>query len=75
VAWFLVRAFVVWFGRNGEGRNLAAALTVVVLLLLAHSLLDYPLRTESIEALFAFACGTIAVYKPAPKVRVRREAS
>jgi O-antigen ligase len=72
VVWFLVRAYVVWFGRNGEGRNLAAALSVVVLLLLAHSLLDYPLRTEAIEALFAFACGTIAVYKPAPTVRVRR---
>ncbi len=64
LAWFLARAFVVWTQRDGEGRNLAAALTVVVLLLLAHSLLDYPLRTQAIEALAAFACGTIAVYRP-----------
>ena len=62
--WFLARAFVIWTRRDGEGRNLAAALTVVVVLLLAHSLLDYPLRTQAIEALFAFACGTIAVYRP-----------
>jgi len=61
--WFAVRAFVVWTGR-GEGRNLAAALTVLVVLLLIHSLVDYPLRTQALAVLFAFACGGIAVFKP-----------
>jgi O-antigen ligase len=71
LAWFLVRAFVIWTRRPGEGRNMAAALTVLVVLLLAHSLLDYPLRTQAIEALFAFACGTIAVYRPGPPKAAR----
>ncbi|HEX3920097.1 MAG TPA: O-antigen ligase family protein [Caulobacteraceae bacterium] len=63
--WFLIRAFVIWTQRDGEGRNLAAALTVLVVLLLAHSLLDYPLRTQALAGLFAFACGAMAAYRPA----------
>jgi O-antigen ligase len=66
--WFLIRSFIVWTRRDGEGRNLAAAMTVLVLLLLAHSLLDYPLRTQALAGLFAFACGTIAAYRPAVPV-------
>jgi O-antigen ligase len=65
--WFLTRAFVIWTRRAGEGRNLAAALTLLAVLLLAHSLLDYPLRTEALACLFAFACGTIAVYRPSAR--------
>ena len=33
----------------------ALGLTAVVVLLLAHSLVDYPLRTTAVSALFAFA--------------------
>jgi O-antigen ligase len=59
--WFVVRAVKIWRGSALAGgdldRLLACAATLVVGLLLAHSLLDYPLRTAAIMAVFAVACG------------------
>jgi O-antigen ligase len=69
--WFLARSFTIWTHRELPGRNLAAGFSVLVLLLLAHSLLDYPLRTQAINVLFAFACATIAVCRPAPQPKPR----
>jgi O-antigen ligase len=39
--------------------TLARAATVVIGLLLAHSLVDYPMRTEAIMALFAVSCALL----------------
>jgi O-antigen ligase len=71
LAWFLVRSVQVWPRRAAPGRNLAAAFSVLVALLLAHSLLDYPLRTQALAVLFAFACATVAVCRPTPEPRPR----
>jgi O-antigen ligase len=62
----LVAAFVVWWARRtweivrsgrGEEQALALAGALVVLLLLGHSAVDYPLRTPALAALFGCACG------------------
>ena len=60
-------AFLVWFARsgfkawkpggNGEDKALPRAGTIIVGLLLAHSVVDYPLRTEALATLMALACG------------------
>jgi O-antigen ligase len=59
--WFVVRAVKIWRGAALAGgdldRLLARAATLVVALLLVHSLVDYPLRTAAIMAVAAFACG------------------
>jgi O-antigen ligase len=59
--WFVVRAVKIWRGSALAGgdldRLLARAATLVIALLLAHSLVDYPLRTAAIMAVFAIACG------------------
>jgi len=60
--WFVVRAAKIWRGLQlgGSGdldRLLARAATLVIALLLLHSLVDYPLRTAAIMAVVAFACG------------------
>jgi O-antigen ligase len=59
--WFASRAVKIWRGAAVGGgdldRLLARAATLVVVLLLAHSLLDYPLRTAAIMAVVAFSCG------------------
>lgn len=47
----------------GEAGQLARSGAVVIWLLLLHSLVDYPLRTEALASLFAFAC---AVTLPTP---------
>ena len=63
----LVILFLYWFGRrvvqfwrsDDEDHDLARAGTIVVGLILAHSLVDYPLRTAALSATFALACGLL----------------
>lgn len=63
----LIVAFGVWLTRRGvaarrfdpaDRRMAMSGLTVAALVLL-HSVVDYPLRTQAIGCLFAFACGTL----------------
>jgi O-antigen ligase len=61
VLWLLTRAARIWTSR---GDDLGAAGTLVIALLMTHSLVEYPLRTESLAVLFAFACATVAVWRP-----------
>ncbi|MEJ0065388.1 MAG: O-antigen ligase family protein [Caulobacteraceae bacterium] len=73
--WLARRAFQIWRRIAAGGSGMAAACTLLVALLLAHSTVDYPLRTETIAVLFAFACATIAAWRPeseAPRQRRRR---
>jgi O-antigen ligase len=62
--WLAKRAWTVWTRGAGSGRDLAAACSATMLLLAAHSAVDYPLRTEALAVLFAFAAATLAVYRP-----------
>jgi O-antigen ligase len=68
-------AFVFWFGRlalrawrrqrtSGGGGVRAASL--VIGLLLAHSLVDYPLRSPAMMCVFALACGLMLAPRAAP---------
>jgi hypothetical protein len=61
-------AFLAWFARAclrlgrgppGEAWALQAAGAVVVLLLLIHSSVDYPLRTSALMAVFGLGCGLL----------------
>jgi O-antigen ligase len=65
----LVLGFLVWFGvttfrlwRSSQPNvpildlALAQAASIVIVLLLLHSVVDYPLRTPALSALFAIAC-------------------
>ena len=60
-AWLAARIARIW---TSHGDDIGAACTLVILLLMAHSLVEYPLRTEALAVLFAFACATIAVWRP-----------
>jgi O-antigen ligase len=63
--WLAARLWAIWTPRTAaHGRDLAAACSLTALLLAAHSAVDYPLRTESLAVLFAFACAALAVYRP-----------
>ncbi len=59
--WFVARTVKVWRGSASAGsdldRLLARAATLVMALLLAHSLVDYPLRTAAMMAVVVFVCG------------------
>jgi O-antigen ligase len=59
--WLVLRAVAIWRREPGSGmleidRHLARAATMVAALLVAHSLVDYPLRTGAMMAMMAFAC-------------------
>ncbi len=62
MVWFALRLWRVWRG-VGHGspldRLLTRAASLVVLLLLAHGLVDYPMRTAAMAAVFALCCGML----------------
>lgn len=65
--WWARRSFQVWT-RDFEGAALARAGSAMVGIVLAHSLVDYPIRTAAIAALFALGCALMA----APALRRSR---
>jgi O-Antigen ligase len=60
LAWFAVSTVRLWSRGEPEGRvldlALAQAASIVIVLLLVHSALDYPLRTAALSVVFAIAC-------------------
>jgi O-antigen ligase len=68
----LLALFLVWFGQralrswSAGGSSLARASSLAAALLLAASAVDYPLRTETLACLFAFACGSLTPPRPTP---------
>jgi O-antigen ligase len=66
LAWFALAALTAWRS-SAEGGNLARAATLVILVVLLHSLVDYPIRTAAVAAVFAASC---ALLLP-PRVRRR----
>jgi hypothetical protein len=64
VIWLVARSVRVWRAAPGPGslaidQLLARAATLVIALLLAHSFVDYPLRTGAMMAVMAFSCALL----------------
>ncbi len=84
LTWFASRAYKVWKKPRAFGNRthvmFEQSATVVIVLLLAHSLVDYPLRTASLSAIFALFCAILAVpaedsdaEPPLPRRRPQKE--
>jgi hypothetical protein len=60
LAWLAASTFKLWRGGHSEtpvlDLALARAASIVVVLLLLHSMMDYPLRTTALMVVFAIAC-------------------
>jgi len=75
----LLLAFLIWFGRRAWGAwredastrsDLRRASTIGIVVILAHSAVDYPLRTATIATILALMCGLLeATGDPASKRR------
>jgi O-antigen ligase len=70
--------FLLWWGRRvvtiwraEDGDHFALAGTIASAAILAHSFVDYPLRTAAIAAIFAMSLALMA--EPRPAGRARRE--
>ncbi|MGD0533088.1 MAG: O-antigen ligase family protein, partial [Methyloceanibacter sp.] len=64
VTWLLLRSVAVWRSLPPPGASeldwsLTRASTIVIGLVLAHSFVDYPLRTGAMTAIMAFACALL----------------
>lgn len=63
--WWARRTLLIW--RAEEPDYFARAATIATAAILAHSVVDYPLRTVAIGAVFAMCCSLMA--EPRPRVR------
>jgi len=70
LAWWLRRVVAVW--RAEKPDHFARAASIASAAILAHSAVDYPLRTAAISALFALCLALMA--EPRPKARRGEEA-
>lgn len=70
LVWFGRAAWSVWIRERGDGLAQAASLSILVLL--AHSAVDYPLRTAAISTLFAFLCGCMVAAPTRASIRELR---
>ena len=61
--WWGRRAFQAWT-RDFEGAALARAGSVMIGIVLAHSIVDYPIRTAAIVAVFALGCALMVPALP-----------
>jgi O-antigen ligase len=63
IIWLINRSLEIWRKSQavefGVDQALSRASTVIIALLLAHSLVDYPLRTGALMAVFAFSCALL----------------
>lgn len=62
--WWTRRSYQAW-SRDFEGAALARAGSVMVGIILAHSMVDYPIRTAAIVAVFALGCALMV--PPVPR--------
>jgi O-antigen ligase len=75
----LALIFMLWWGRRAaaawtgdfSGAALARAAAVAIGVVLFHSLVDYPLRTSAIAALFGAACALL-LQAPIPEAKPSR---
>jgi O-antigen ligase len=74
LAWLVLRSVQVWPRQDPEipetNQLLARAATMVVGLLVAHSVLDYPLRTGAMMAVIALACALLIEPASSPRSEV-----
>jgi hypothetical protein len=59
--------------RNEAADPFAKAATIAIGAILAHSIVDYPLRTAAISTVFAICCALIAGPRPTTSARRSRE--
>lgn len=57
--WFARRAWTAWRAPPGLERDLQRASSVAIGVILAHSLVDYPLRTVTLTVLLAMCCALL----------------
>lgn len=66
LVWWARRTLKLW-GREGEKKHFARAATIATGAMLAHSVVDYPLRTAALMSVFVALCAMMADLEPPPE--------
>jgi O-antigen ligase len=61
LVWFARRSWAAWRERQSTLRDLQIAATVAITAVLAHSFVDYPLRTATLATVFALCCAFLEI--------------
>lgn len=69
VGWIAWRSVVVWSEDAGQGARLRKAASVALLLVVVHSVVDYPLRTAAISGFAGLCLGLMATRPEAKRSR------
>lgn len=59
LAWYVRRLWRVWKAPASRETDMQRAASIGIAALLLHSVVDYPLRTETLAVLFALCCGLL----------------
>ena len=59
LAWFARRSWAAWRAAISTERDLQRAASIAIGVVLLHSIVDYPLRTETIAVIFALCCAIL----------------
>ncbi len=70
VGWWLRQLYRCW-SMNLSGANLARAGSIIIGIVMVHSIVDYPVRTAAIAAVFALACALMVPAPAQPTSRMR----
>lgn len=70
--WYAKRSWSAWRGRSSPERDLQRAASIGIMVVLLHSIADYPVRTAAIATLLALCCALLdraarAAREPAPR--------
>ncbi|HEY0042986.1 MAG TPA: O-antigen ligase family protein [Allosphingosinicella sp.] len=74
ILWWAQRSWAVWRG-DSPGVGLGRAASLMIGIVLIHSLVDYPIRTSAIAAVFALACALLLPARLGRADTVAEEAS
>ena len=72
LAWWWRRSWACWRAPPSRTSDLQRAASVALLMILIHSAVDYPLRTETIAVLFALFAAILEGAAAPPEIRSRR---
>lgn len=63
--WFVRRSWLAWTAEASTDRDLQRAASIGIAIVLAHSAVDYPIRTASIATIFAALCAVLELSRKA----------
>ena len=71
LVWFIWRSIAIWRSEGEDGSRLRKAASIAVLIVILHSLVDYPVRTGAISGFVGLCLGVMAA-RSEPRRKTRR---